>query len=86
MTPRSGHYVLEKRFVANQNVEVVIQRDETKARRPLILYRQPTLYKQLFHGSSVTIDGKQYYLPYEMDIYDRKPFELLNVNNQPVLR
>lgn len=86
LTPRNGHYVLEKRFVANQNVEVVIQRDETKAKRPLILYRQPTLYKQLFHGSSVTIDGKQYYLPYEMDIYDRKLFELLDVNNQPVLR
>ncbi|USS92184.1 hypothetical protein [Fructobacillus americanaquae] len=86
LIPRNGHYTLEKRFAANQNVEIFIHRDDTKTKRPLILYRQPPLYKQLFHGSSVTIDGQRYYLPYEMDIYDRKPFELLDVNNSPVLR
>ncbi|GAP03410.1 hypothetical protein FPFC_070260 [Fructobacillus pseudoficulneus] len=82
---KDGEYRLEKHFAAGEKIDLVLH---NTSQQPLkvLLYRQTSLYKKLFHGSRIERDGNYYYLPYEMDIYDRKPFEVLDVNNQPMLR
>lgn len=74
LKPQNNQFILEKHISGGQNVTVHIKNDRIKT-NVVSLYSQPNLYKSLYHGSKTKINGTNYYLPYEMDVYDKKPFE-----------
>ncbi|MFP7154165.1 glycosyltransferase family protein [Weissella paramesenteroides] len=63
-----GKYVLHGTFKKGQTITVNLSSVDKADKNEMIwLYQQPTLYKKLFHGSSIHLNNHDYYLPYEMD-------------------
>lgn len=64
----NGKYVLHGLFKKGQTITVKLSPvNKTDKTEMIWLYQQPTLYKKLFHGSSVHLNDHDYYLPYEID-------------------
>ena len=77
LLPQNNQYVIEKHFTGDRPIEVKLQ-NTGKRQKSIILYQKTNLFKTLFHGTMITDNGNKYYLPYEMDVYDRKPFQTWN--------
>lgn len=77
LLPQNNQYVIEKHFTGDRPIEVKLQ-NTGKGQKSIVLYRKTNLFKTLFHGTSITDNGNKYYLPYEMDVYDRKTFQTWN--------
>lgn len=77
LLPQNNQYVIEKHFTGDRPIEVKLQ-NTGKGQKSIILYQKTNLFKTLFHGTMITDNGNKYYLPYEMDVYDRKPFQTWN--------
>lgn len=64
----NGKYVLHGEFQKGQSIKVNISTvDKENKDEMILLYKQPPLYKKLFHGSSIRLNNQDYYLPYEID-------------------
>lgn len=57
--------VFHDEFKKGSNVVIKIHPKSTIKNNTILLYKEPTLYKHLFHGSNVNFNGNKYYLPYQ---------------------
>lgn len=63
-----NRYVLHGSFKEGQVVTVnIIPTKENSHFESVWLYKQPIIYKKIFHGSKIEINHEDYYLPYELD-------------------
>lgn len=77
LIPINNQYVIEKHFDGSTDIKVTLI-NQTSSPLNIFLFERTNLFKPLFHGSSTEFGGSQYYLPYEMDIYDKRPFQSWN--------
>lgn len=70
LKPTSEGYVINHVVKKQQKLKVQLLSDKGKT---VTLYKELTMYKQVFNGSSIKIKGSKYYLPYEMEVYDKYP-------------
>lgn len=80
LIPQNNQYVVVKHFDSSKNIKVVIKNKNNKSIN-VFLYERTNIFKPLFHGSSISFHGLEYYLPYEMDIFDKSPFQPWNYNS-----
>lgn len=80
LMPQNNQYVIVKHFDNLKDVKVIIKNQNDKSVN-IFLYERTDLFKPLFHGSSISFHGLEYYLPYEMDIFDKSPLQTWNYNS-----